>query len=64
MLLWLNSHICQELNIFLFAAVKGAFIFVWALLISIWWLYRLAKKRKNRELIKRNLLKQNDGLLL
>jgi serine/threonine protein kinase len=64
MLLWLNSHICQELNIFLFAAVIGAFIFVWALLISIWWLYRLAKKRKNRELIKRNFFKQNGSLLL
>jgi hypothetical protein len=66
MLFWLNTHICQEINIFLFAVnnvVIGAFIFVWALIISLWWLYRLAKKRKNKEL-QMNFFKENNGLLL
>jgi len=66
MLFFGYTHICQEINIFSFAVnntVIEAFIFVWALLIGLWWLYKLAKKRKNREL-QRNFFKQNSGLLL
>ncbi|KAB5573082.1 hypothetical protein DKX38_000276 [Salix brachista] len=54
---------CEINKLYIALIVIGAVVLALSLLMGIWWLYKLVKKRKNIEL-KKKFFKRNGGLLL
>ncbi|KAJ6702365.1 hypothetical protein OIU74_013509 [Salix koriyanagi] len=58
-----GSFKCEINKLYIALIVIGAVVLALSLLMGIWWLYKLVKKRKNIEL-KKKFFKRNGGLLL